>query len=261
MPPERTPKRVRQACEPCRSVNFSAHITHEYGAVKVRIQLQKPLDVKAGQAINLWMWMPSVSFWSFLQSHPFVVISWAEKPQDHLDLFIEPRRGLTRELLYHAKSGHTMNPWVLFNGPHGKSIPIEDCENILIVASGFGIAAHLPYLSSSFTATMPVRFVLVVSIWSGRFRISILAISIYCESTDIGETSFGKRAKVYPGKALLREIFLVEVVREHIEKKLVDNIDKDIKILVEGELESEGQTKSDGQLLVTGEFPILSFWP
>jgi hypothetical protein len=25
-----------------------AHITHEYGAVKVRIQLQKSLDVKAG---------------------------------------------------------------------------------------------------------------------------------------------------------------------------------------------------------------------
>jgi hypothetical protein len=32
-----------------------AHITHEYGAVRVRIQLQKPLDVKAGQAINLWI--------------------------------------------------------------------------------------------------------------------------------------------------------------------------------------------------------------
>ena len=84
--------------------------------------------------------------WSFLQSHPFVVISWAEKPQDHLDLFIEPRRSLTRELLYHAKNGHAMNPLVLFSGPHGKSIPMDDCENILIVVSGFGIAAHLPYL-------------------------------------------------------------------------------------------------------------------
>ena len=75
-----------------------------------------------------------------------MVISWAEKPQDHLDLFIEPWKGLTRELLYHAKSGHAMNPWVLFSGPHGKSIPMDDCENILMVASGFGIAAHLPYL-------------------------------------------------------------------------------------------------------------------
>ena len=39
-----------------------------------------------------------------------------------------------------------MNPWVLFSGPHGNSIPMDDCENIFIVASGFGIAAHLPYL-------------------------------------------------------------------------------------------------------------------
>jgi NAD(P)H-flavin reductase len=123
-----------------------AHITHEHGAVRVRIQLQKPLDVKAGQAINLWMWIRSVSFWSFLQSHLFVVISWAEKPQEHLDLFIEPQRGLTRDLLYYAKSGHAMNPLVLFSGAHGKSIPMDDCENILMVASGFGIAAHLPYL-------------------------------------------------------------------------------------------------------------------
>jgi NAD(P)H-flavin reductase len=121
-----------------------AHITHVYGAVRLRIQLQKPLDVKAGQHINLWI--PSVSFWSFLQSHPFVVISWAEKPQDHLDLFIEPRRGLTRELLSHAKNGHAMNSLVLFSRPHGKSVPMDDCENILMVASGFGIAAQLPYL-------------------------------------------------------------------------------------------------------------------
>jgi len=121
-----------------------AYITHEHGTVRIRIQLQKPLDIKAGQAINLWI--PSVSFWSFLQSHPFVVISWADKPQDHIDFFIEPRRGLTRELLYHAKSEHTMNPWALFSGPYGKSVPMEDCENILMVASDFGVAAHLPYL-------------------------------------------------------------------------------------------------------------------
>jgi NAD(P)H-flavin reductase len=39
-----------------------------------------------------------------------------------------------------------MNPLVLFSGPHGKSIPMDDYENILIVASSFGIIAHLPYL-------------------------------------------------------------------------------------------------------------------
>jgi NAD(P)H-flavin reductase len=121
-----------------------AHISQEAGAVRIRIQLQKELVIKAGQAINLWI--PSISFWSFLQSHPFVVISWAGKPQDHLDLFIEPRRGLTRELLYHAKNVHTINPIVLFSGPHGKSMPMDSSENVLIVTTGFGIAAHLLYL-------------------------------------------------------------------------------------------------------------------
>lgn len=75
-----------------------------------------------------------------------MVISWAEGAQDHLDLFIEPRRGLTREFLYHAKNGHAMDPLVLFSGPHGKSVRMDKYENILMVATGFGIAGHLPYL-------------------------------------------------------------------------------------------------------------------
>jgi NAD(P)H-flavin reductase len=39
-----------------------------------------------------------------------------------------------------------MNPLVMFSGPYRKSIPMDDSENILIVAGDFGIAAHLPYL-------------------------------------------------------------------------------------------------------------------
>ena len=39
-----------------------------------------------------------------------------------------------------------MNPLVLFSGPYGKSIPMDDYKNILMIASGFRITAHLPYL-------------------------------------------------------------------------------------------------------------------
>lgn len=31
-------------------------------------------------------------------------------------------------------------------GPHGISAPVGEYENILMIANGFGIAAHLPYL-------------------------------------------------------------------------------------------------------------------
>lgn len=41
-----------------------AVVTPAYGSVK----LSRPLKVEAGQYINLWI--PSVSFWTFLQSHP-----------------------------------------------------------------------------------------------------------------------------------------------------------------------------------------------
>jgi hypothetical protein len=37
----------------------------------------------------------------------------------------------------------------------------------------------------------------------------------------------------------------------------VENIDWDIKTLVEGELEHGGQTRRDGQLLVTSKLPSL----
>lgn len=125
-----------------------ALVTHAEGSVKIRITLSRPLKVKAGQYINLWI--PSVSFWSFLQSHPFVVTSWSLEEQDQLDLFVEPRRGLTRELLYHAQAGQRGgvfgSRWVLFSGPHGISAPVGEYESVLLVATDFGMAALLPYL-------------------------------------------------------------------------------------------------------------------
>lgn len=150
-----------------------ATITHESGALKVRLHLQKPLKVADGQYVNLWI--PSVSFWSFLQSHPFMVISWEPSEQKTLDLLIEPRRGLTQELLYHAKKGYTLNPIVVFSGPHGPRVSMNEHESILMVASGFGIAAlfsHLKRLIYGYNARL-VRARRIHLVWQirdkGRF--------------------------------------------------------------------------------------------
>ena len=118
-----------------------AYITHDKGTVSIRIVLQKPLKIDAGQYINLWI--PRVGL---LQTHPFTVVSWANIPQDTIDLFIEPRRGLTRDLSYRAQTDSGSNLLAMFSGPHGASAAINHYETILMVASGFGIAAHLPYL-------------------------------------------------------------------------------------------------------------------
>lgn len=123
-----------------------AFITHIDQTVRVRMTMSRPIEVKAGQYINLWI--PSVSFWSFLQSHPFVVTNWADGKQDTLELFIQPRRGLTRELFSHGTLDERVSVprLALFSGPHGTSVPVGEYETVVMVATGFGIAAQLPYL-------------------------------------------------------------------------------------------------------------------
>lgn len=124
-----------------------ATITDCYGAVNLRIHLQKGIKIDSGRYINLWMpWMPFVSFWSFLQTHPFMVISWVPGEQDTIDLLIKPQRGLTQKLLYHATNGHSINPVVFFSGPHGVNVAMDEYESVLMIASGFGITAHLSSL-------------------------------------------------------------------------------------------------------------------
>jgi predicted ferric reductase len=119
-----------------------ASISHVNDIAKIRLSLSRPLEVKAGQHIELWI---PLDFWSFWQCHPFVVTSWSEGAQSTLDLFIEPRRGFTQKLLQYSKSNQSPR-LALFSGPHGTSAPVGDYETVLMVASGFGIAAQLPYL-------------------------------------------------------------------------------------------------------------------
>ena len=116
--------------------------------IKITVMVPYRLQVKAGQYINLWI--PSVSFWSFLQSHPFVVASCEEGKQTTLELLIGPQRGLTSKFLHNSTYGSgSMQAnllLALFSGPHGLSAPLADFETVFLVASGLGIAAQLPYL-------------------------------------------------------------------------------------------------------------------
>ena len=141
---------------PMKSKFSRAHFTRAHGVLTIRLNLSRPLKVEAGQYICLWIPISSFGFWSFFsffQSHPFTVTSWAEKEQRSLDLLIDARSGLTRQLFTFANlltygegrygtSGHL----ALFTGPHGISVPIDEYETVLLIASGFGVAAQLPYL-------------------------------------------------------------------------------------------------------------------
>jgi NAD(P)H-flavin reductase len=79
-----------------------------------------------------------------------VVTSWAHEKQDRLDLFVEPHKELTRELLYRVKidenEGATSSRLILFSGPYGISALVGEYKSVLLIVARFGMAAHLPYL-------------------------------------------------------------------------------------------------------------------
>ncbi|ETN44758.1 uncharacterized protein HMPREF1541_10428 [Cyphellophora europaea CBS 101466] len=122
-----------------------AAVKSTHGMIKVRLNLSRPLTVEPGQYINLWI--PSASFWAFTQAHPFVVISWEEVPQTALDLFIQPRRGFTRNVASLASpTGQPSSWWAVFGGPYGQILETYGFEKVLMVANGAGIAAQIPFL-------------------------------------------------------------------------------------------------------------------
>lgn len=130
-------------------------------AARIRILLPRPVKVEAGQYINLWI--PSASLWSWTQTHPFTVTSWSRGRQDTMELLIQPRRGLSAELIRHASvaAESSVSFLALFTGPHGTSEDVSQYESALLITSGFGVAAAIPYLKKMIygynTCTLQIR--------------------------------------------------------------------------------------------------------
>lgn len=113
--------------------------------IRVRLILPRPVKAMAGQYINLWL--PSLGLLSWAQTHPFIITSWSRTEQGVLDLLVEPRGGLTKTLVYqaHAAPKSNFSSLALYSGPHGISECVDKYESVLLVASGAGIAAIIPY--------------------------------------------------------------------------------------------------------------------
>ena len=113
-------------------------------AVRLRITLPRPWQIRAGEFI--YIWMPGVSFWSSFQSHPFM-ISWWDRNADgegvNIYLLLKPRSGFTQRLLQHAGPKRLLT-WV--DGPYGRTHNVGDYGTVLMFATGIGIAAQVPYI-------------------------------------------------------------------------------------------------------------------
>jgi predicted ferric reductase len=122
------------------SVALSQNGSYDY--IQVRMTLRKPIRVKPGQYINLWIPLGPLSG---LQSHPFTVANWSTCAQTELKVFVHVNRGLTSKLRDAVKRGLKSNIG-LYMGPYGSTIDMKGYETILLVATGLGVVAVAPYL-------------------------------------------------------------------------------------------------------------------
>ena len=109
----------------------------------IELSTPRPWVVRAGQYVNVWI--PSIGFW---QSHPFMIVGWTK---GFLILVVEPREGLTRKLVARAAEFESGLPdlqrrLAFFTGPHGRCVSMGEHDSVLLVTSGFGVAAQLPYI-------------------------------------------------------------------------------------------------------------------
>ncbi|KAL8330709.1 hypothetical protein RB593_001612 [Gaeumannomyces tritici] len=196
------------------------------GPIRITLTLTRSMKIEAGQYIYLTI--PSLGLFCFFQSHPFVVISCAEQAQKTLELFIEPRKGFTSKLLYHTNSPKVRT--ALISGPYGVSIPIINFDTILMVASGYGIAAQMPYLEKLLASgkgplAYNIHVVWLIStldILNSAANCSlnrlleedlqrVLLISIYSNSNEVHYSRYGERAASFKGDPDFSKIISGEI--------------------------------------------------
>ncbi|THC89974.1 hypothetical protein EYZ11_010563 [Aspergillus tanneri] len=208
-------------------VSFSTKQSNEKGTVvtaaHVRVILPRPVKLEAGQYINLWM--PSVSLWAWTQTHPFTVTSWSRGRQEAMELLVQPRRGLSADLIRHSPAvvESSVSFLALFTGPHGTSEDVGHYESILVVASGFGIAAAIPYLKKMIygynTCTSQVRRLHLV--WQVESMGEIVAAQGLLNNLlkdDIMDEGYHKRACLYQGVPDYQNIISLEASGDQIER-------------------------------------------
>ena len=116
---------------------------------------------------NLSIYVSSTwTMFRFFQSHPFY-IAWWYKNRDGDDIavcVIEKRQGLTWKLS--AVDDKTKKK-VLIDGPYGKELRLGRYENILLFASGVGIAALISIIAEIFKTPehTPVKLHRITLCW------------------------------------------------------------------------------------------------
>ncbi|KAE8156468.1 hypothetical protein BDV40DRAFT_306037 [Aspergillus tamarii] len=111
-------------------------------AIELTFEPPRPWKVRSGQYV--YIRAPAVRLLSFAESHPFSIVWWKNGPDEKavsVSVLAKVESGFTKAL---NDSSHKRLR-VLLDGPYGRHKDTEPYDSIVLVATGAGIAAQLPY--------------------------------------------------------------------------------------------------------------------
>lgn len=168
-----------------RAIATQAGITEDSNALRIDIAVPRPWKVRAGQSIFLSI--PRLGVFTGLRGHPFMISWWDRDRRDGglvLSLLVEPRAGFTGELsrLVHDKlnRGALGEPTdaaeglpgllAFIDGPYGAPHGFGRYGTVIMIASGIGIAGHMPYIKDLITGNLncEVRTQRLVLVWQAE---------------------------------------------------------------------------------------------
>jgi NAD(P)H-flavin reductase len=92
--------------------------------------------------MTVYLWLPGLGCRSIFQRHP-IPIAWWE----------DDERGMAKTIILLVKTGpdntllsHDSRLTSFIQGPYGRAIDFASYDRVLMIATGMGIAAQLPYL-------------------------------------------------------------------------------------------------------------------
>ena len=132
---------------------------HSTNTLRISVIVPRTWKVEAGHYVNIWL--PGGSFRSCFESHPFIIALWSIKDYKtmELKLLVKPRKGFTRRLKMSTIDSREDRRLLVFSGPYGLSHSVKDFGSILMIASGFGIVSHLPYIKAILEGYMTSRVI------------------------------------------------------------------------------------------------------
>lgn len=119
--------------------------------VEIQVVLARPLKVRCGQYVLLWV--PKLGVWSSFQRQPVPIAWWVEDERGratHLSFLVKPQSTSMFKLATLANPAlQDSQHVVVIDGPYGKAIDTNEYGTLLLFASGLGIGGVMSFMNEA----------------------------------------------------------------------------------------------------------------